>query len=242
MATIRKRGPIESERRVSSCQRCKDFCRNSDGIGLEYVDDGAYSGYRPCVACVTRKRIARIPPLYADVRLENLVADPERHPLQGEVIPYLQANPGHSYFFEGDAGTGKTHFARALFRHAIESYRPRVRAITLVELLDQYRRRIREPEYIPDVTAEQVRDSKPGDGWTIFLDDVDKANPTEYAAQETFSLLNAIIEHRQQLIVTTNKRRQDLADHFERSDIGRGPAIVRRMIDGAKIVELWRHR
>lgn len=156
------------------------------------------------------------------------------------MIDYAKEHPTGNFVFAGDPGTGKTHIGYALFRHAIENDRPHTLAITLKKLIDQFRHFALfkgEDRVYPRVDEDMLRQSE--GGWTIFLEDIDKANPTDYAAQETFALLNALHEQGHQLIVTTNKRLDDLQQHFDRSD-DRGGAIVRRIIEGAKIFNTFR--
>ena len=72
-----------------------------------------------------------------------------------------------------------------------------------------------------------------------IIDDIDKARPTEYAAEQFFEILNAIYEYQHQLVVTTNLRVKELADHFDRADERFGGAIVRRLTENAKIYEMF---
>lgn len=199
-------------------------------------------GARPCVCALKRERerlISRVPRKFQGVTLETLQPRPDIHPKQKEFVPFLKANPDRSYFLAGVPGTGKTTFMWALYRHAIEG-RNRVVICTLSELLDDYRAFIgasvrHEEPRLPRLSAWQLQE---GAKYSVFLDDVDKANPTDYAAEQIFKLVNAIYEHRHQLVVTTNKTVNGLIGFYDRSD-DRGEAIVRRMMDGAKVVEMF---
>jgi DNA replication protein DnaC len=174
-----------------------------------------------------------IPPKFRGLTLDSLQPELAKHRKQVEVVPFIKANPERSYFLSGSTGTGKSTFMWALYRHAIEGPN-RAIICTLSELLDEYRSHIGGGK-LPRLCAWQLTE---GVKYSLFLDDVDKANPTDYAAEQIFLLANAIYEHRHQLVVTTNKTIAGLVDFYNRSD-DRGSAIVRRMIDGAKIIEMF---
>lgn len=198
-------------------------------------------GARPCPACIKRGRTARIPMRFVDADLGRLEPLSTKHARQAEVFGFMRKEPERSYFLAGKPGTGKTLLMWALYRHAVEIERPKVVITTLASLLDEYRAFIRAsaagatPRY-PRLNAEEL--SQGETRYSVFLDDVDKANPTDYAAEQVFAIVNAIYEHKHQLVVTTNKSIQELIDHFDRSD-DRGGPIVRRMIDGAKVFEMF---
>lgn len=214
-----------------SCGRCFD-------TGKEIVEG---EGARPCPACIKRGRIAAIPLRFSGVKLEDLQPLNAKHARQAEAIAYMRKHPDASYFFAGSPGTGKTLFMWALYRQAVEDEQAKVVITTLAGLLDEYRAFIRanaagdNPRY-PRLSAEELNQGERR--YSIFLDDVDKANPTDYAAEQIFAIVNAIYEHKHQLVVTTNKSIKELIAHFDRSD-DRGGPIVRRMLDGAKVFEMF---
>lgn len=215
-----------------SCQICF-------GSGVEIVPG---RGARSCVCALKAERerkIAKIPVKFQGLTLSNLQPLPAKHPKQSEFVPYIKANPEKSYFLAGKPGTGKSTFMWALYRQAIEG-RNHVVICTLSDLLDEYRAYIgasmrREEPQHPRLSSWQLAEGRP---YSIFLDDIDKANPTDYAAEQIFKLVNAIYEHRHQLVVTTNKSIEGLIRHYDKSD-DRGEAIVRRMMDGAKVMEMF---
>ncbi|MEH3055525.1 MAG: hypothetical protein PGN13_16230 [Patulibacter minatonensis] len=73
-----------------------------------------------------------------------------------------------------------------------------------------------------------------GGGIVLALDDLDKTTPTEYAAQQVYTLINAAYESRAPLIVTTNANPAELASRWPG---GWGDAIVSRLCEG-DVVEL----
>jgi DNA replication protein DnaC len=194
---------------------------------------------------VRKQRLACIPPKFSDVALETLEARPTVHAAQAELVPFIKANPGRSYFFCGKFGTGKSMFMWALYRHAVMRDTAGLVACTLSGLLAEYKslmqaeidRLDRRDRPRPKVLAGDLRQNHTR--YSIFIDDIDKAKPTEYAAEQLFEVANAIYDFRHQVVVTTNLTVARLRQHFERADDRFGGAIVRRLLDGAKICEMF---
>lgn len=125
-----------------------------------------------------------------------------------------------------------------MFRHAVTMGRPAV-GMSLRRLIDELRksefpttnRATGEVTYFkPSITAEDLR--KPNEpSWTLFLDEADKAEPSAYAAQEFYELVNAAFECGHQLIVTTNYRVAELSDYWSAQSRSYGPSIMRRFED-----------
>ncbi len=118
----------------------------------------------------------------------------------------------------------------------------RVVVCTLAELLHEYRTfiqcSINNQELVyPRLSAEDLRQDHTK--FSIFLDDVDKAKPTEYAAEQLFELADAIYAFNHQIIVTTNLSLVKLVSHFEKADERYGGAIVRRIVDNSHIFEMF---
>lgn len=191
---------------------------------------------------VRNQRLSKIPTKFQGVSLADLEPDVNVHPRQLEFVPMLKANPRGSYFLGGRFGTGKSLMMWALYKQAVEDNVQRIVVCTLAELLHEYRAFIQasmdrtEPKY-PRLNAEELRQSHTR--YSIFLDDVDKAKPSEYAAEQFFELANAIYDYQHQIVLTTNLSVLKLKDHFDRADERYGGAIVRRLVDNAKIVEMF---
>jgi DNA replication protein DnaC len=205
--------PIESKPKrlfEPACEACND---------LGWVEG------RRC-ECSIRRRIAeKIAKLnrryakFAHLDLMSLVADSDRHGSQPDLIPKIQANPEASLVMFGETGTGKTMLGYVMAKYAIEQGRPVV-AITLSELLDQYRAVFRNPESLPIVDAETLREA---DGrFLVFIDEADKARPTAFAGEKFFHLVNAASETEQQVVLTSNKTKPALMAHWERAGQGEG--------------------
>jgi DNA replication protein DnaC len=174
--------------------------------------------------------------------LSQLAPDPDRHPNQAAVIEEMKKNPEKSYLFCGSNGSGKTHFGWALFRYALSKGR-RVIGCSVRELLEDYRKSATAtgPEdngqwFRPRVLPDDLKVK--GARWTIFLDEFEKARPSEFAAEMLFALFDAAYQYKQQLIVTSNFNVQKLIAHWGRLDEVWGTSIVRRL-DGATVIEMF---
>lgn len=202
-------------------------------------------GARMCECRVVKlreQRLAKIPAKFAGIELMNLKPMPNLHPFQSEIVPYMQNNPTKSYFLAGKFGTGKSTLMWALYQHLVTAGVGRIIVCTLSELLNEYKAFIQasisgdQPKY-PRLNAEELRQNHTR--YAIFFDDVDKAKPTEYAAEQFFEIVNAIYDFQHQVVITTNLGVAKLADHFDRADERFGGAIVRRLVDNARIVEMF---
>jgi len=207
-------------------------CSRCQGTGFEVIALRA----RPC-RCARRKKarnaLSQIPPRFGKPKLSRLVPNADRHPKQSLVIDTFRRNPDRSYLFSGENGCGKTHFAWALWRHALAKGR-RVVGCSVRELLEDYRKAATTGSPGVDVTVFRPRvlpeDLKVrGARWTIFLDEFEKARPSEFAVEMLFALVDAAYQFQQQLIVTTNFRVEALIGHWGRLDGVWGKSIVRRL-------------
>lgn len=222
-----------------------DLCKDSGRIYFTEEHFGKkYESHKKCVCVlenIRRKKLSAIPPKFEGVLLSALKPDVRKHARQAEYIPFIQANPTRSYFLGGKFGTGKTMMMWALYRDAVERDRRTV-VCTLTELLTEYKKAINastnhlEPFY-PRLVAEDLRQNHTK--FSIFLDDVDKAKPTEYVAEQVFELANAIYDFQHQIVITTNLSVKGLGDYFERADERYGGAIVRRFVDNSKVCEMF---
>lgn len=191
---------------------------------------------------IRARQLSAIPEEFADIELSRLTADPSRHPKQAAILDALRKDPNGNFVFSGRFGSGKSMFMWALYRHALENTRNRVIVCTLAELLTEYRNFIQaskagdDPVW-PRLQAADLRQK--GIKYTVFLDDIDKARPTEYLAEITFEICDAINTYRHQIVATTNLSISKLRDHFNRADERFGGAIVRRLVDNSQIVEMF---
>lgn len=187
---------------------------------------------------IRQTKLDRIPRRYREADLVTMKPKLEAHPQQAEVIEMIRSAPFESYLFVGCNATGKTHLLWAMYRNAIDARR-QVAACSATQLLDEYRSMIRlEAGEVSRVTVcgADLRDIP--FPCSIFLDDLDKARPTEYAAEQLFDLIDAAYSHQHQLVVTSNLDVQELAEHFARADARYGISIVRRIAD-CNVVRLF---
>ena len=197
-------------------------------------------GARQCVCLresIKRLALAQIPPLYQGLSLATVRPDTDRHALQGDLFDALRTAPEASYLLFGRNGCGKTLAGWLLYRSAIEAGRSAT-ALSCSDLVLQFRAWEFDPDKIP---AVQPDDLKTGERRLLFLDEIDKARPTEFAGETLFRLLDAAYTHRQQVVVTSNTPLNDLAAHWSRNNVSIGPSLVRRLMemDAALLVEMF---
>lgn len=210
------------------------MCRDT---GMEIIEG---VGARACVCRVKRirdKRLSVIPPAFRDVRLGDLVAMPDVHRMQSEAVPFVQAHPEMSYLLAGRFGTGKTMLMWALYRDAVDRGVDRVVICTAKALMDEIRAYGLGGGVVPRVSGESLRQSDVR--WSLFIDDLDKDKASEYANSQLFEIVNAAYEYKHQIVVTTNLDVAGLVEHFDKEDERFGGAIVRRIVDGAKVYEMF---
>jgi hypothetical protein len=140
--------------------------------------------------------------------------------MQAKVIAALQANPERSYLLVGDAQTGKTHFSFALFRHAVHEWariafeddamwERAVFRFNVKSLLDQHvaweRKENREDTPEPDLTVKKIkRLANKKHKVRLFLDEIDKFNPTKFKLDILFELIDSVYETGGQVVAVGN--------------------------------------
>jgi predicted ATPase len=211
-------------------------CRRCLGVGSIVIRQAGGTSARNCV-CVKRASraalLAKVPAFFNSPRLSRLRPRPELHPKQAKVIAFLQANPEESFLLTGKNGTGKSHLAWALYRNAVFKRRPVV-ACVVRDLIADFRRvevGVSEGEILksPRVTPEELR--KPGRRWFLFLDEFEKARPSEFAAEQLFNLLDAARSFGHQLVIASNFTPDQLGKHWGRIDPIWGNSIMTRLKD-----------
>lgn len=211
-------------------------------VGFEVVQG---KGAKLCQCRIVRQRkrlLDAIPARFADVRLDAIKPDTRRHARQAAAIESVRANRDGCLFLAGQPNTGKSMLMWALYRDRIEAGGVRVVCATLSEIIEEYRQvfqslKLDERPHLPRLTVEAL--TEPGVKYAVFLDDIDKANVTDYVAEQVYRIVNAVYERGHQLVVTTNKSPSALAEQYSRRDESRGEPIIRRMLDGATLIQMF---
>lgn len=210
-------GPIQAK---PDCESCR-------GYGWVLVDG---QGARRCECLsevIQARQLARIPAIYQALRLETVRGDGKRHQLQADIFDTMRAEPEASFILSGRNGCGKSLAGWLLYRRAVESNRPAL-GILCADLLDEFRQWELNAEKLPSL---QPGDLKSTTRHLIFLDEIDKARPTEFSGEMLFRLLDAAYSHDHQLIVAVNKPLTELSAHWSRTNSTYGPSIVRRLVE-----------
>lgn len=193
-------------------------------------------GVKLCICArraLARNRLKIVPPAFHNPKLSTMKPRPDLHPSQAKMIASVRANPDESYLLLGRNGSGKSHVAWALYRYAVAGRRP-VMACTVRDLLADFRRveiGVPDGETLrpPRVTPADLRRSE--QRWFLFLDEFEKARPTEFASEMLFNLLDTAKSFNHQLVVTSNFNVEQLREHWGRIDQVWGNSIMTRLQD-----------
>ena len=188
-------------------------------------------GAKPCECLKSKQRtrlLDRIPPEYRGFDLATIQPDPTRHEGQASLITALRKDADISLLLSGKVGCGKSLIGWLLYKSAIEHDRPAV-ALPLAELLGQFRRYECGSDTLPAVTSENLRDSSRR--WFLFLDEFDKARPSEFAGEQLFLLMDAVYTYRHQLVVTSNVDKDALREKWSQASEQYGVSIMRRLLE-----------
>lgn len=212
--------------------RAPDPCELCFGNKVQVLPAGA----RPCPNCVRPEdRIAimreRVPKRYQGITLEHLEPRVDLHPQQAKHIKLLQDHPERNYYICGRNDTGKTHLLYALYDHALVSGR-NVMIGTLFEMIESVKSGFGEHPENRKIHGIRMADlDQTRYKYGIFIDDADKARPTEFVAEFFFDFVDRIYKNQHQLVVTSQLDPEGLADHFERAHSRYGVGIARRIIN-----------
>lgn len=147
-------------------------------------------------------------PTYSPVELESLTM------ARGTVESYAKDMQGW-LLLQGAFGTGKTHLAAAVGNERLR-YGDVVIFITTPDLLDHLRGTYAPGSSIAyDELFDRVRNAE-----LLILDDIGTENPSEWAREKLFQILNHRYTHRLPTVITTNIPVEDL-----------DPRIASRMMD-----------
>lgn len=183
-------------------------------------------------------KLSAIPLRFKGLELGSLKPDLARHQNQAEAIQIVQANPEGSFVLSGRNGAGKSMLGWCLYREAALAGR-KCFGLTLSELLAEYRRaETSQEDWQPQLTSVGLQQPHIGKA-LILLDEIDKARPSEFAAEQFFLLLNAIRNYRHQLIVTTNLHFTNLLHYWGRYGAAWGSSIGSRLAEDSHRIDLF---
>lgn len=121
------------------------------------------------------------------------------------IAAYFADYPGRWLLLEGPYGCGKTHLAAAVGNARLKSgYQ--VLFITSPDLLDYLRSSFSstaEADY--DTLLERIRSTD-----VLIIDDLGVENPSAWAQEKLFQILNYRYAHRKETVITTNARISDM--------------------------------
>lgn len=210
----------------ASCKSCSGLenCRERGSVAhLFLTQDRKQAGImlRPCnlqkIRSATRKteRLfseSAIPPGLRACRLQNFVtAGLSEDVARAKNKAAAAAGTGTSLVLSGSVGTGKTHLASAIAQEALARGCSAffISAVGyLLRLKSTFEKRQTE-RYVDMIDHVKGVDC-------LVIDDLGAENPTTWAVEQLYDILNARIEHQKQTVVTTNLRNAgDLARHME---------------------------
>lgn len=183
-----------------------------------------------------RNRLHCVPPIFNNPKLSRLRPRPELHAKQKAVIDLLRLYPDDSYLLVGRNGVGKSHVAWALYRRVVVEGRPAVACTVRALIADFRRQELGVTDGKPRVTADSLQKARPR--WLLFLEEFEKARPTEFAAEQLFSLLDAARSFGHQVVLTSNFSYAALQAHWSRIDPIWGNSILNR-IEGCRLLEMF---
>lgn len=142
-----------------------------------------------------------------------------------EFAKNLSTTDGEGLILYGSVGTGKTHLAVAIARHAIAKHGMSVCFKSYPELVAVMRWAVKKNEERP--LHEKLYDAD-----LLILDDLGKERTTAFVDQNLFNLINIRYREKKPIVLTTNIRGiKELAEYVDE-------AIISRLMGTCKAVEL----
>lgn len=214
------------------------YCECSDGQRIQRVHRDRRQGRGEDAETARRRRLwagAEVPPLYANVTLDNFPADSRTTPAVLALRRWLISDRP-SLLLWGAFGVGKTSLAISLLR-ALVLEQGRIGVFVVVaELLHELRQAMDTPSESPDrlLSALQRLD-------VLVLDDLGaertkreksgEALISEWAEEQLYVLLDFRKNHQLRTIVTSNLDPKQLVEHL-------GKRIMWRALESAEVVHV----
>lgn len=131
---------------------------------------------------------------------------------------------GENMLLIGNFGTGKTMLMSILCEELIYRYRFACRYFNAVELLYKVKNTFdAKSKYSTEEILKQYREPE-----FLFIDDIDKLNPTDYVKELIYGIVNYRIEKRLPIIISANSTIETLDTQFY------GEAVISRLIENSK--------
>ena len=128
---------------------------------------------------------------------------------------------GKNLILTGNYGTGKTLFMSILANRLTYDYGFNVLYINSVELVNEIKDSFNTTVKI---TTKQVLD-KYNSADFLFIDDIDKINPTDYVRELMYSIVNSRYESEKPIIISSNNPLEILDEKYF------GEAVVSRLLE-----------
>ena len=227
---------LEKENAV--CANCKGYpCKKSVNKGFQHVVTTLYNrlyfNLAPCkyAKIANNKRVAKIPPMYADKTFEDYRID------AGNANAVKGAKTLQNLYIFGNPGTGKTFLASIMANEFLKQGKSVIFTDT-PSLLDQMKSTFdRESE----ATLEGVM-NKLAKVEVLILDDLGTETPTQWAVERLYLVINSRYNAQKPLIVTSNYDLQQAADRLNQPKNGErgvtGSRIVSRIRGLCKVAQI----
>ena len=133
---------------------------------------------------------------------------------------------GENLLLIGNYGTGKTMLLSIMCEELIYKYKFGCRYFNAVELLYKVKNTFNNQS---KMTTEDILNQYRSPDF-LFLDDIDKLNPTDYVKELMYGIVNYRIEKKKPTIISANSSIEDLDLKFF------GEAVVSRLLEGSKTI------
>lgn len=124
---------------------------------------------------------------------------------------------GKNLLLIGNYGTGKTMLMSILAKQIASQTLATVEFVSTVDLTNKIKSSFDSD--VKDATAKITRRYK--ETHFLFLDDIDKINPTNYIKELMYSLVNYRIEHELPIVVSANSNIEELETLFGEATVSR---------------------
>lgn len=183
------------------------------------------------------KKTLKTPPLFIgmDFNSYQVTNESQKNALK-TVIEYKE-NIFENYLFGrnlvllGNYGTGKTMLMSILANSIVEKSLLQVKFINAVDLINSIKDTFNHTQspFNSTSTALGIADLYKK-AQVLFLDDIDKINPTQYIQEVFYAIVNYRVEHELPTIISANHTLEELDEKYF------GEAIVSRMVANSKII------